>query len=155
VLQTSLTQAEAAEVRVGTKVAVVVPASGARADGTVSAVVPAVDPATNRVPVEVTVPNAEGRLLPSAFARVELPRGAERDAYRVPAAALVQREGGYAVWAAGPDARARALPVRVLAEEGDAAVVLPEAGSWPAGVRVVEAPPLGIADGTLVAEAGR
>jgi RND family efflux transporter MFP subunit len=155
VLQTSLTQEEAAEVRVGTKVEVVVPASGARAGGAVSAVVPAVDPSTNRVPVEVTIPNGDGRLLPSAFARVELPRGAERDAYRVSAAALVQREGRYAVWAAGADARARVVPVRVLAEEGDAAIVLPDADTWPAGVRVVEAPPLGIAVGTLVAEAGR
>src|SRR6266545_3463303 len=56
VLETSLTQEEAAEVRAGAKVLVVVPATGARcADATVSVVVPAVDVATNRVPVEVTV----------------------------------------------------------------------------------------------------
>ncbi len=156
VLETSLTQEEAAEVQAGAKVLVVVPATGARtADATVSVVVPAVDAATNRVPVEVTVPNGDGRFLANAFARAELPRGAERAAFRVPAAALVQREGGYAAWVAGADARARALPVRLLAEEGDFAVVLPEGGAWPAGLRVVEAPPLGIADGTLVAEAGR
>ena len=58
-------------------------------------------------------------------------------------------------WVAGADARARALPVRLLAEDGDAAVVLPEGRRWPAGLRVVEAPPLGIAEGTLVAEAAR
>jgi len=155
VLENSLTQDEAAELRVGAKVTVIVPASGARtAEATVSVVVPAVDAATNRVPLEVAVPNPDGRFLPNAFARAELPRGAERDAFRVPAAALVQRAAAYAVWVAGADGKARALPVRLLAEEGDAAVVLPE-GGWPAGVRVVESPPLGIADGILIAEAGR
>lgn len=156
VLRTSLTQEEAAELRPGAKVEVTVPASGARTgDGKVSVVVPAVDPATNRVPVEVTVPNADGRFLPNAFARAELPRGAERTAFRVPAGALVERAASFAVWVAGADRRARALPVRVLAEEGDAAVVVPEGGTWPAGLEVVAEPPLGIADGALVAEGGR
>ena len=156
VLETSLTQQEAAELAAGAKVQVTVPASGARtADATVSVVVPAVDAATNRVPIEVTVPNRDGRFLPNAFARAELPRAAERTAFRVPSAALVQREAGYAVWVASADGKARALPVRLLAEDGDAAVVEPEGGAWPDGLRVVEAPPLGIADGTLVAESGR
>jgi multidrug efflux pump subunit AcrA (membrane-fusion protein) len=137
-------------------VQVTVPASGARTpDATISVVVPAVEAATNRVPIEVAVPNPDGRFLANAFARAELPKGAERPAFRVPSAALVQREGGYAVWAAAADGKARALPVRVLAEDGDAAVVLPEHGVWPAGLRVVEEPPLGITDGTVVAEGGR
>lgn len=156
VLETSLTQADAAELRRGAKVAVTVPATGARtADATLEVIVPAVDPDTNRVPVEIAVPNADGRFLPNAFARAELPTGAEREAWRVPAAALVQRSGGHAVWAAGTDGKARALPVRLLAEEHDLAVVRPEDGAWPDGLRVVEAPPLGIAEGTVLAEAGR
>jgi RND family efflux transporter MFP subunit len=156
VLETSLTQDEAAEVRAGARVTVSVPATGARTDEAVIAVVvPAVDAGTNRVPVEIAVPNAGGRFLASAFARAELARGAPRDAFRVPAAALVQREGRYAVWVAAADAKARALPVRLLAEEGDHAVVLPDGGSWPDGVRVVQRPPLGVAEGTLVAEGNR
>lgn len=156
VLESSLTQEEALGLRPGAKAQVSVPATGARtADATVSAVVAAVDAATNRVPIEVTVPNASGRFLPNAFARAELPRGPERDAFKLPAAALVQREGGHAVWVAGADARVRALPVRLLAEEGDVAIVLPEGGAWPAGLRAVGAPPLGIAEGTVVAEAPR
>ena len=156
VLETSLTQDEAAELRAGARVQVTVPATGARtADAVVAVVVPAVDAATNRVPVEVTVPNADGRFLPNAFARAELPRGPERAAFRVPAAALVQRDGSYAVWVAGANAQARALPVRLLAEDGDAAVILPDGGTWPAGLRVVEAPPLGISEGALVAGAAR
>jgi RND family efflux transporter MFP subunit len=155
-LETSVTQEEAAELRPGMRAQVSVPATGARTrDAVVSVVVPAVDEATNRVPIEVTVPNGEGRFLPNASARAELPRGAERGAFRLPGAALVQRDGGHAVWVAGADGRAHALPVRLLAEEGDAAIVLPDGGSWPAGLRAIEAPPLGIAEGTLVAEGPR
>ena len=79
----------------------------------------------------------------------------ERIGFRIPAAALVQRGGAYAAWIAGEDRRARALPVQLLAETGDAAVVLPEGGGWPEGVRVVGAPPLGIAEGTVLAEGRR
>src|SRR5512138_1090606 len=83
VLETSVTQDEAAELRPGARASVTVASTGVRADdAVVSVVVPAVDAATNRVPVEVTVPNADGRLLPNAFARAELPRGAERTAFR-------------------------------------------------------------------------
>jgi hypothetical protein len=58
------------------------------------------------------------------------------------------------VWVAGADGRARTLPVRLLAEERDLAVVAPE-GGWPDGVRLVADPPLGIAEGAVLAEAGR
>lgn len=152
-LETTLTQEDAAELRPGARVKVSVPATGAcAADARVSVVLPAVDRATNRVPVEIEVQNPDGRLLANASARAELPRGAEREAYRVPAAALVQRAGGYAVWVAGPDARARALPVRLLAEEGGAAVVVPAGGRWPEGLRVVALPPPGIEEGVQLAE---
>lgn len=157
VLETSLAQDEAAEVRAGDRATVRVAATGARADAAVvSVVVAAVDPQTNRVPVELAIPNADGRLLPNAFARAELARGAERDAWRIPAGALVQREDGYVAWTAGPDGRARTLPVRVLGEDGDAAVVAPaQGGPWPDGVRALDAAPLGLAEGAAVVEAAR
>ncbi len=155
VLETTLTQEEAAELRRGAKVAVTVPATGARTEGVLQVVVPAVDAQTNRVPIEIAVPNPDGRFLPNAFARAELPRGAERDAWRIPAGALVQREGSFAAWVAGADGRVRALPVRLLSEDGDAAIVQPDGGAWPAGLRAVEAPPIGLAEGTVVAETGR
>jgi RND family efflux transporter MFP subunit len=155
-LETTLTQEEAAELRPGARAIVTVPATGARSDdGTVAVIVPAVDAATNRVPVEIEVPNDGHRFFPNAFARAELPRGPERDAYRLPAAALTQRAGGHAVWVAGGDGKARPLLVRLLAEEGAAAVVTPAEGGWPAGLKVVEAPPLGLIEGTPLAEAGR
>jgi RND family efflux transporter MFP subunit len=153
VLQTSLTQEDAAGLVPGARATVTVSATGARtAEATVTVVVPAVDPATNRVPVEIAVPNADGRFLANAFARAELAGGVPCDAWRVPAAALVQRGGAYALWVAGPDGAARALPVRKLAEEGTKVVVQTEGGAWPAGLRVVEAPPVGIVEGTPLAE---
>lgn len=153
VLETSLTQEEAAEVKAGARAVVHVPATGARTEqARVTAVVPAVEAGTNRVPVEIEVPNDDGAFLPNAHARAELGKGAERDAWRVPAAALVQRDGGFAVWVAAGDGKARAIAVRLLAEEGDAAVVSAP-GGWPKGAKVVARPPVGIAEGTVVAEA--
>jgi RND family efflux transporter MFP subunit len=154
VLDTSLTQDDAAPLRAGQPVAVVVAETGVRAPGaTIRLVLPSVDPGTGRVPVEVAIPNPDGRLLPHAFARVTFPSGPERDAWKVPVAALVQRDGAVAVWAAGADGRARALPVKLLDQSAGDAVVDPGPDGWPAGARVVAAPPLGIAEGSAVAEA--
>ncbi len=153
VLDTSLPQADAALVRVGARVEVSVPATGARTDdGVLSVVVPTVDASTNRVPVEITVPNPGGRFLPNASARARIAAGAPRSAYRVPAAAVLQKDGAYAVWIAASDGRARSVPVRVLAQDGDAAVVEPDAASLPAGARVVALPPVGLVEGQAIGE---
>ncbi len=156
VLDTSLTQEEAAQLPAGARAEVAVPATGARsADATVAVVLASVDGGTNRVPVEIAVPNPDGRFLAHAFARARLSSGAPRDALRVPAAALVQKESAFSIWIAGRDGRARALPVQVLAQEADSAVVDPGRAGFPADARVVELPPLGIAEGTLLAEGAR
>jgi multidrug efflux pump subunit AcrA (membrane-fusion protein) len=153
VLDTSVTLDDAATLRVGQPVTVVVAESGVRAPGaTIRLVLPSVDAGTGRVPVEVAIPNPQGLLLPHAFARATFPAGAERDLWRVPVAALVQRDGAVAIWTAGPDGRARPLPVKVLDQSAGDALVDPGAGGWPAGLRVVAAPPLGISEGTAVAE---
>lgn len=155
-LDTSVAPDQASALRAGSRVTVVVPSTGARSDDAVlQVVVGAVDPMTSRVPVEIAVPNGDGRFLANASARAELARGAERDGWRVPTGALLQRDGGVGVWIAGADGRARPLPVRVLGEEEDAAVVAPTDGRWPEGARAVLAPATGLAEGTRVAEAGR
>jgi hypothetical protein len=43
--------------------------------------------------------------------------------------------------------------VKLLDQSAGDAVVDPGPGGWPAGARVVAAPPLGIAEGSAVAEA--
>lgn len=157
VLETTVTQEEAAALRPGAAVTVTVPATGARSDAArVASVVGVVDLATNRVPVEIEVLNGDGKLMANAYARAELPAAPPRDAWRIPAAALVQRDAGYAAWVAGPDGKARALPVRLLGEDGANAVVIPaDGGAWPAGLRAVENPPVGLAEGVAVEEAVR
>ena len=97
----------------------------------------------------------DGRFLANAYARAELPRGQDRDGYAVPAAALLQREGAYAVWVAAADGRAVSLPVQLLGEEEDTAIVAPIEGAWPAGARAILAPSTGLAEGTRVAEVAR
>jgi len=140
VLETSLTQAEATEVAVGAKVVVSVPATGARTeDAVVRAVVPMVDPGTGRVPVEITVPNTDGRFLAFAFARVEIGGGGEREALKLASGALVQKEGGFSVWVVGPEGKASLRPVKLLGQDGDRALVVAPA-DWPAGSRVIDAP---------------
>lgn len=155
-LDTSVPQDRSGELRSGERVTVTVPATGARtADATVQVIVAAVDAASSRVPVEIAVPNADGRFLANAYARAELPRGRDRDAYQVPTAALLQRDGAYAVWIAAADGRAVPLPVRLLGDEEDSAFVTPTEGDWPAGARAILAPSTGLTEGTRVAEVDR
>ena len=156
ILETTATQAEAAALRDGATVAVTVPATGATtADATLRLVVPMVDPMTNRVPIEIAVPNADGRFLPHAFARARIAT-AGREGWKVPLASLVQREGAFSAWVAGADGRARAVAVQVLRQGTDEAVVDAGADGWPVGARAIATPPAGIVDGMVVAgEAGR
>lgn len=154
-LDTSVTQDHASELRSGARVTVAVPATGARTgDATIQAIVGAVDAASSRVPVEIAVPNGDGRFLANAFARAELQLGAERDGFRVPAGALLQRDGAFAVWMA-TDGRASAVAVRVLGEEEDSVVVAPAGTGWPDGGKAILAPATGLTEGTRVAEGGR
>ncbi|HTP29172.1 MAG TPA: efflux RND transporter periplasmic adaptor subunit [Anaeromyxobacteraceae bacterium] len=155
VLETSLTQEEATTIRPGIRAEVSVGATGARTlDATVAVVVPSVDTETSRVPVEISVPNANGRFLPHAFARARLPAGEMRDALRVPAAAVIQREGSFALWIIGADKRARSVPVRVLAQEAEHAIVDVGAADLPAAVHVIAMPPLGLVEGQALAQGG-
>jgi RND family efflux transporter MFP subunit len=153
VLETSLTQDEAAELPPKAVVSVQVPATGVRVDtATVRLIVPSVDPATNRVPIEIAVPNPDRRLLPHAFARATLPSRGERDAFRVRQAALTQQNGAFSLWMADAAGRATAVRVRVLAQnETDWAVVDPGPAGFPTGAQVIESPPLGITQGAQLA----
>lgn len=156
VLQTSFSQQEVAELHKGAKVAVVVPATGARVDdATVRLIVPSVDPATNRVPVEIAVPNAERRLLPHAFARALLPSMSERDAFRVSQSALTQDQGAFSLWMADADGKVLAVRVRVFANNADgSALVDPGPNGFPPGSRVIDSPPLGITVGQKIGPVG-
>lgn len=60
--------------------------------GTISKILPTVDTATRTFAVEITLPNADSRLLPGMFARVELNLGQKRHVV-VPDLAVVKQQG--------------------------------------------------------------
>jgi RND family efflux transporter MFP subunit len=72
----------------GTRVSVVLPATGRAIDGIVSAVVPAADARSRTFEVRVDVPASPG-LHPGMFARLRVPVG-EREVVRIPAPAVTR-----------------------------------------------------------------
>ena len=165
ILETSVTQEDAADLRLAMVAQVTVPATGVTTpepDATgkgadaqkarIRIIVPSVDAATNRVPIEIEVPNPDGRFKPHAFARAVL-ASVEHEAWRLPASTLTQNEGSFAAWIAGPDGKAHATRVRVLGDENGQAVVVPSGEAWKTDLRLVEAPPLGLSDGAELAVA--
>ncbi|HEX2463185.1 MAG TPA: efflux RND transporter periplasmic adaptor subunit [Thermoanaerobaculia bacterium] len=62
------------------------------------AIEPSVDPATRTVPMRATTPNADGRLLPGAFADVSVAVRDVADALTVPSIAIVPELGGKKLW---------------------------------------------------------
>jgi RND family efflux transporter MFP subunit len=166
-LKTSITQEEAVELTVGEAGQVSVAATGEATPGPeetnpaaearrarIRLLLPSVDPGTNRVPIEVAVPNSDGRFRPHSFARFDV-LGREREAWRVSSATLTQSEGSFAVWVASSDGRAHAVRVRMLGEQEGQPVVSPSGAPWEAGIHLLEAPPTGLAEGTAVAEVVR
>jgi cobalt-zinc-cadmium efflux system membrane fusion protein len=73
---------------------------GTRFQGQIAKVAPALDPATRRIPVRVTVPNPDGRLRPEMFARVALLAGDDKSSpvLRLPATAVVTEGVGHVVF---------------------------------------------------------
>ncbi len=153
VLLTSLTQEEAPALSPNTRVSVTVPATGARTnDAVVRLVLPSVDPATDRVPVEIFVPNKEMRLLAHASARVELPSTVDGDVFRVQESALTQEMGAFSLWMIDENGKVIAVRVRRLkTAPNGTALVDPGPDGFPKGAKVVDNPPLDIAAGRVLA----
>lgn len=89
---------------------------GQRFAGRVSRIAPAFDPDARQARVEVEVPNADHRLRPGMFARVELAVRAVRDATVVPEEALTVRrevDGVFVVEGEPPVARWRPVTVGI------------------------------------------
>lgn len=123
----------------------VVTRAGGELEGRIALVLPALDPETHRLPVEVEVvpPEGEGGLA-NAFVRVEVQAREALPAVSVPATALVREEETKVYVVDGAVARAR--PVTLLATEGDRAIVQ----GISAGDRLVDLPPPDMRDGTRV-----
>lgn len=124
VLKSSVSPSEATDLRVGTAVRIVDPERGvSEVGGRIRLVLPSADPMTHRVPVEVEVPNAQGTFFAHSFVRGEVV-GEERAALAVPGSALTRSEGGHALWVRDAQGQAARVPVRLLDQRGEQAIVL-------------------------------
>lgn len=132
-LQVKLSAPESASWLAAGQVATVWPAGAAAGvAGSVTRVIPALDPATRRIPVEVSVA-ASPALRAHAFVRVKVTGSSPIAAFRVPKSALVARpEFSVVVQGVG------ATPVVVLGEEGDSVLLM---GALVPGAVVLLDPP--------------
>jgi len=104
--------------------------------GEVTAIIPQADPATRTFPVQVSVPNPQGRILAGMLARVTF-SGNPRRALLIPKDALIPQPGGGGQVAKVADGRAVIFPVQVEGAYGSRYAVTPLEGELAPGDRVV------------------
>ncbi|MBS63587.1 efflux RND transporter periplasmic adaptor subunit [Salinisphaera sp.] len=93
-------------------------------DAEIARIAPVFDPETRRARVELTVPNAQGRLAPGMFVQVGLVAQRLTSALVVPRAALVRRGGDTGVFVVDSAAGvAHFVPVDVAFTQGDQAAL--------------------------------
>lgn len=92
----------------------VVELDGSHARGTVATVVRSLDSQTRRAPVEVIVPNADGRLVAHSFVRARIQIGAPQPALRIPA---TSRRPNGSVLVVGADGLVAARAIEAQANE--------------------------------------
>jgi RND family efflux transporter MFP subunit len=84
------------ELKAGQKVRVEAVGSGAASDeATIKVVLPSADPQTRRVPLEISVPNSDGRFVANTLARVSIQLGEAKAAFVVPSTALSTSGGDH------------------------------------------------------------
>lgn len=89
ILKTTIAESTRALVKPGLKVHVESVGSGASTEeATVKVVIPTADPATRRIPIEISVPNQDGRFVSMTLAKATLPLGDAKKALAIPATAL-------------------------------------------------------------------
>jgi len=132
--------------RPGTKVHVEAVGGSARTDeAVIKSIIPSADAATRRIPVEVSVPNKDGRFTAHTLARAVLPLGSPEQAVSVPATALAS-VGGDHVFTLGEDGQVSRVAVQVI-ERGPKEVIVKSDQPL---TRVVDYPAVDLAEGTKV-----
>lgn len=96
ILKITVPEASAGALQVGQKIEVQSVASAAKAqDATVRVIVPSADATTHRIPVELAIPNAEGRFVAHTLARGLVPLGSGEGAQAVPATSVALTGGDH------------------------------------------------------------
>ncbi len=92
--------------------------------GLVYFVSPALDPQSRRLELKAWVPNADGRLRPGMFARVELEVEQAAQALLVPESAIANDANGPYVWRVTPEGRAEQVAVKLGTRREGQVVIL-------------------------------
>lgn len=144
--QTTVSEESRADLAVGTKVAVKsVAGSAATDEATIRTIIPSADPSTRRVPVDIVVPNEDGRFIAHTLARATLTLGEPAPAVALPATAIDAAGGDHVFVQDG--GKARRVNVAVL-QRSDAEVIVRPAEPLK---QVIDRPNAGITDGMNVA----
>ncbi|MCP3064665.1 efflux RND transporter periplasmic adaptor subunit [Myxococcus sp. K38C18041901] len=123
-LKTTVAESLRARLKPGQKVRVESIGGGAfTEDAVVRTILPSADPATRRVPVELAVPNADGRFVAHTLARAVLQLGDDQDARVVPGSALSSANGDH-VLIVGSGGEVKRVDVQVLERREREVVVL-------------------------------
>lgn len=123
--------------------------------GRIMAIEPQVDPATRNIKVRAVVDNADGRLLPGMFARIEVELPAREHVVTVPQAAILKSPYGDAVFVVGeqkgadgkPELHAANAPVVTGSRRGDQVAIV---SGLAAGATVVSAGLQKLRNGSVV-----
>jgi len=148
VLKATIPEATRVMVKPGLKVRVEAVAGPASTDdAVVRLVLPSADPQTRRVPIEVVVPNSDGRFVANTLARLTLSVGAARSAVTVPATAL-GTTGGDHVFTVDGSGNLKRVPVKVMERGLGTVTVVPESPV----THVVDYPTAALVEGAKVTQ---
>jgi RND family efflux transporter MFP subunit len=145
-LKTTVAESARARLKPGATVRVELVGGGLfTEEAVVRTVIPSADAATRRIPVDVLVPNKDGRFVANTLARVVLPLGEAQEAQALPTSALTST-GGDHVFVVAASGELRRVDVQVL-ERGVREVVVKAAAPLD---KVVEFPTAALSEGTRV-----
>lgn len=126
ILKATISEKYKSQVAAGQRVKVEAVGSDAKVDDAIIKVVlPSADPQTRRVPVEVLVPNADGRFVANTLAKLTLSVGGEKSAVLIPPTALGMM-GGAHVLVVDAGGKLKRVKVTVLERTSAQVTVVPE-----------------------------
>lgn len=148
VLKATVPEKVRQSIKVGQKVRVEATGSGASSDeATIKLVLPSADPQSRRVPIEVTVPNADKRFVANTLARVSISLGEPKPAVVIPSTAL-GTTGGDHVFSVDESGTLRRVSVKVMERANTTVTVEPDQNVS----QVVDYPTSALVEGTKVTQ---
>lgn len=143
VLKATVPESVRGQIKPGQKVRVESVGSGqATDDAVVKVLVPSADPQTHRVPIEVLVPNTDGRFVANTLAKLSLTVGESKSAVVIPATAL-GNSGGDHVFTLDAQGALKRIAVTVMERSSNSVTVVPESPV----TQVVDYPTAALQDG--------